>query len=265
MYPFFRKATISVVLIAICHFVVGCGAHQLHRAQDSFNQAARIEARVSFETLSDDADPLEGTPQALGNYRLALALTNDALEKYDSSLKKDQLYGTALMLKALCQWRIAALERESDAEEIRRIVAGIENLVENQGIKLGTRDRVLLKALPGLHEHELGRLQNDPQKAERLFKSALSTLELALEQVNPPRDHPVQAYIRLSQMRILRAWRWTAYPHRPRDSDELTRWNEAWNRSYETYRKAVAPLMEANRGLRERVKEMDHVFGWDGQ
>jgi len=262
MSPTIRKTTFFVVLFLV---VVGCGAHRLHQAQDSYNQAAMIEARVSFEAQGSEGDPLEGSPQALRNYRLALALTNEALQKYDDSLRKDQLYGTALMLKALCQWRVAALDQESDPDEVREIVARIENLIQNDGVKLGTRDRVLLKALPGLHEHDLALLQSDPQKAGRLFKSALSTLELALDQVNPPRDHAVRAYIRLSQMRTLRAWRWTAYPHRPRDSAELTRWNEEWNRSYETYRKALAPLMEANRGLREQVEEMDHVFGWDGQ
>ena len=262
MYPILRKTSILIFILLVA---AGCGAHRLHQAQDSFNAASRIEAQVSLEDAQATGDPLDGDLQALRSYRVALALTNEALDKYDKSLKEDDLYGTALMLKALCQWRIAALDRDTDPQEIRQIVAEIENRIAAGQVTLGTRDRVLLKALPGLHEHELGLQQDDPQKAGRLFESALSTLENALDQINPPQDHPVRAYIRLAQMRSLRAWRWVDYVNRPSGGNALTQWHQDWNSKYQNYRNALVPLMAANPGLRARVETMDHDFGYEPQ
>lgn len=259
MKPIIRRTAIAFLLLVVA---VGCGAHRLKQAQDSYNEAARIEARVSFEEMEATGDPLEGGPQALQNYRVALALTDEALEKYAESLKKDQLYGTALMLKALSQWRIAALDKEADKIKVRKIVTDIENRIQEEKITLGTRDRVLLKALPGLREHALGLQQSDPKKAERLFKSALETLERSLSEVRPPADHPVRAYIRLAQMRTIRAWRWVEFPNRPKGIEELTEWNKNWNAKYVVYRNELAPLMKANLGLQLRVKKMDDGFGY---
>ncbi|UCE64157.1 MAG: hypothetical protein JSU59_03160 [Nitrospirota bacterium] len=254
------RRTGIVFLLLIVAF--GCGAHRLKQAQDSYNEAARIEVMVSFEEVEPIGDPLKGDAQALRNYRLALALTDEALEKYPTSLKKDQLYGTALMLKALCQWRIVALDKEAGQERVREIVTDIEGRLGSEEITLGTRDRVLLKALPGLREHALGMQQSDPKKAGDLFDSSLETLENSLATVNPPADHPVRAYIRLAQMRTLRAWRWVEFPNRPNNLEERKKWNENWNERYAAYRTKLAPLMEANRGLRDRVEKMDKDFGY---
>ena len=128
---------------------------------------------------------------------------------------------------------------------------------------LGTRDKVLLRALPGLREHALGLQQSDPKKAQRFFESALSTLEKSLSDVNPPEDHPVRAYIRLAQMRTLRAWRWVEFPNRPKDLEKRKEWNDKWNARYVDYRNKLAPLMEANRGLRAWVENMDKDFGYE--
>lgn len=262
MYHIIRKTAVVFLLLLVA---IGCGAHRLKQAQDSYNEAAFIEAQVSFEEVEPTGDPLQGEAQALQNYRVALALTDEALEKHAENLRKDRLYGTALMLKALCQWRIAALDKEADHEKVREIVTDIEGRVEKEEITLGTRDRVLLKALPGLREHALALQQSDPKKAGALFDSALITLEEALTKVNPPTDHPVRAYIRLAQMRTLRAWRWVEYPNRPKDLEERAKWNEEWNKRYEVYREKLAPLMEANRGLRARVEKMDVDFGYEAK
>lgn len=259
MHHIIRRIGIAFLLLIVA---VGCGAHRLKQGQDSYNEAARIEARVSFEEMGPTGDPLEGGPQALQNYRVALALTDEALEKYAESLKKDQLYGTALMLKALSQWRIAALDKEADEIKVREIVTDIEDRIQKEKITLGTRDRVLLKALPGLREHALGLQQSDPNKAERLFKSALETLERSLSDVQPPADHPVRAYIRLAQMRTLRAWRWVEFPNRPKNPEGRKKWHKNWNAKYVVYRNELAPLMKANRGLRARVQKMDTDFGY---
>jgi hypothetical protein len=252
---------ISITLLVLVAFY-GCGAHQLRQAQDSYNTAARIEEQLSFEELTPAGDPLEGASQALQNYRVALSLTDEALNRYAKSLKQDQLYGTGLILKALCQWRIAALQEDADKEKIQKIVGEIENRVQQEGIKLGTRDQVLLKALPGLYEHERGLQQHDPKIAARYFESALETLDNALREVKPPEDHPVRAYVHLAQLRTVRAWRWVEYPNRPKQMDQLKQWHDDWIRKYTFYRDKIAPLMDANRGLQSLVKNMDVIFGF---
>lgn len=265
MYSIIRSTGIAFLLLVVA---IGCGAHRLKQAQDSYNEAARIELQVSFEDREPTGNLFEGDSQALRNYQVALALTDEALNEYAKSLKDDKLYGTALMLKALCQWRIAALDEKADREAIRKIVNETKKLSKDKGITLGTRDRVLLKALPGLHEHAVGLQQSDPEKAVNFFESALETLGQALRTEKPPPDHPVRAYIRLAQMRTLRASRWVQYPNRPNndpqtDVDEETEWLESWNKRYEVYRKKLAPLMLTNRGLKKMVEKMDNDFGYD--
>jgi hypothetical protein len=258
MQHIIRRTAVAILLLIVA---TGCGAHRLKQAQDSYNEAARIEAQVSFQEVEPAGDPLEGDVQALRNYRVALALTDEALEKYEKSLVKDQLYGTALMLKALCEWRVAALDQDADAETVRKLVNEIEIHVEEKKIVLGTRDKVLLKALPGLREHALG-LHAEPEKAKRLFKSSLATLDNALSDVQPPEDHPVRAYIHLAQLRTLRAWRWIEYPDRPEDAVELKKWFEDWNKRYEEYRDKLVPLVRANPGLKAYVEKIDKDFGY---
>jgi hypothetical protein len=254
---------IGIVLL-LAFVTAGCGAHRLKEAQDSFNQAAAIEAGSSLEQEQSGGDPLVGDPQAINNYRMALALTDEALDEHADSLAEDKLYGTALMLKALTSWRIAALDQDADTADVRTIVAQIEALAEEQEIVLGTRDRVLLKALPGLHEHALGLQESDPKKAGRLFESALSTLDQALKDGQPPEDHPVRVYIRLAQLRTVRAWRWVSYPDRPPNSkrEELKNWNLDWNQRYRTYSDPLIPLMYSNPGLCTRVRNQDKKFGY---
>jgi hypothetical protein len=260
MNQIIQRTWIALLVIVV---MFGCGVHRLKQAQDSYNQAAQIEAQLSFEEIEPTADPLEGASQALRNYRIALSLTDEALEKHAENLKKDHLYGTALMLKALCQWRVAALDEEADQDKIREIIDDIDKRVKQKYITLGTRDKVLLRALPGLREHALGLHQSDPKKAKHLFESALSTLEESLSSVNPPEDHPVRVYIRLAQMRTLRAWRWIEFPNRPKDLAKRKNWNDEWNAKYVVYRNRLVSLMQANRGLRARVETMDNDFGYE--
>jgi len=166
MYAINRKIWIFILAVFL---MSGCGTHQLKQAQDSYNEAARIEARISFEDSKPAGNLLEESSQALSNYYIALSLVNEAIGKYTKDLEQDRLYGTALMLKALCEWRIAAMDETADQSRPQKIIQDIDRLVKEKKIVLGTRDRVLLKALPGLHEHALGLQQSNPDNAGRFF------------------------------------------------------------------------------------------------
>ena len=256
-----RRILLGLLILLL---VAGCGTHRLRQAQDAFNGAAQLEAQSTIENEDATGDPLLEIPQALSQYRIALALTEEALTDYGDRLQSERLYGTALMIKALCLWRIGALDENADKEAVAEIVTDIENRARESSIVLGTRDRVLLHALPGLREHALGLQTKDPERAAAFFESALETLETSLTG-EVPADHPVRIYIRLSQMKSLRAWRWVAYPNRPNVPTELKDWLQAWLTKYDVYRKRLEPFMEANRGLKQRVNEMDEVFGWQAK
>jgi hypothetical protein len=243
-------AVVSLLLLA------GCGAHKLSQAQDRFNAAARLEA-----SAAELRNPSVDGSNALQNYRIALSLSEEALESYGSSLKQDKLYGTALVLKALCEWRIAALDADADAEKIKRVAAWANKKAAEEGITLGTRDRVLLAALPGFREQTLAGRETDPEKRSALYASALETLDLALSNTKPPSDHPVRIYIRLFQMRTVRAWRWADYATRPTEPSKRTQWLEKFKERYLKYRNALAPFLAADDALYAEVRKMDREIG----
>jgi len=255
MHQIIRKTVMSLLLVVL---VAGCGAHRLHQAQEMYNQAAQIEAQASLEDGEATGDPLD--VQALHQYRLARSLADEALDKHGRDLRADQLYGTALVLKALCEWRIAALDENVDSAAVREIVAGIGERAEAEEIALGTRDRVLLAALPGLTEHARGLREPDPQRAGALFESALETMENALTAVDPPADHPVRIYIRLAQLRTLRAWSHVAYDDPPPGMDE-DRWDQLWIARYRKYRDRLESLRGANPRVEQLLRKMDFDFG----
>jgi hypothetical protein len=253
MYRIIRRTWIAIVLVVI---TTGCGAHQLKQAQDSYNEAARIEAQASIEADQAKQDPLV-TQSLLHDYRIAQSLTKEALEKHETSLRQDQLYGTALMLNALCEWRIVALDESvKSTETVKQIVEVIKERVEAEQITLGTRDRVLVEALPGLAEHALGSREPDPDKAGRLFESALETLENSLKDVKPPADHPVRIYVNLAQLRTIIAWADVASKQLPSGPDK------DWIARYERYRKPLEPMAEQDPRLKRLLAQLDREFGY---
>ena len=253
------RSMLRPLVLAALLLAAACGAHRLSQAQDSFNEAARLEAQAAQLT-----SPITDSSQALQNYRIALSLTEQALGKYGDSLKKDKLYGTALVLNALCQWRIAALDENANVDKIKAVVARAEQLAKDQQITLGTRDRVLLQALPGFREHALAQRERDRARAKDLYESSLETLDNALTKVNPPPDHPIRIYIRLFQMRTVRAWRWAEFPSRPKvPVTAKIEWLEKFKKRYLKYRAHLKPLIAANDELYREVHSMDEEIGVD--
>jgi len=68
MNQIIQRTWIALLVVAL---MFGCSVHRLKQAQDSYNQAAQIEAQLSFEETEPTADPLEGASQALRNYRIS--------------------------------------------------------------------------------------------------------------------------------------------------------------------------------------------------
>jgi hypothetical protein len=210
-------ACLALALLAL----TSCAAVSLREAQDAFNAAVAAESAQREAGMVGDGG-LSTHVSALGDYRAALFAIDQQLGSGTEELREQQLLGTAYMLKALCLWRIAdladlaeqpnATDGHTDALDALRTTIQAE--YDAQRIVLGTRDRVLLAALPGLRDHDRGlraTALEGPGSAAAWFGSAVATLEDALLTVDPPKGHPVRIYVWLAQLSSLRAWQAAAF------------------------------------------------------
>ncbi len=220
-----------ILWLFVLWLTAGCAAKTLRDAQDHFNKGAEVELRAMDRSLLSDnpaANPGDAF-SALNEYRLAGSEANALLEEESTTLKEDKLLGATYMLKAMALWRISDLEgntlergESSGAEkpapgitnsrqELLAVLSTITELQRKQEIRLGTRDRVLHKALYGFYDHDGGRAENDYSKARDWFKSAYKRLEAALADNTVPLRHPIRVYVGSAQLRTLAAWNLALY------------------------------------------------------
>ena len=209
-----KKYTI-ILLIIFSSTIAGCTTRHIRDAQDSFNKAAKIENEITLQSYKYVIPSLESTDYsiALAEYKQALLLLEKELEDNRSKLESENLLGTVYMLEILSLWRIMDLER--DVTEDVGYLDNLENKFvslqldisksqkENK-VMLGTRDKVLFAALPGLFDHDKGMRATDLSTSKRMFSSAYEVLDESVKIA--PRDHPVRIYIRFSQLQTLTAW-----------------------------------------------------------
>ncbi len=222
---------IAALLISFGFLVLtGCEtAGYIRSAQNHFNQAAQQENQLlakSLDAYQAGADA-SSTASALSDYKMALSLVDRAIEENSEKLRQEKLLGTAYMIKAMSLWRIsdlngtppAILEPPSDpppaensvfsSPERKELIVLIPTIKRElsdpqQPITLGTRDQVMLKALPGLLDHDRGRLANSLDRADAFFTSAYNVLREAGG--DAPKDHPVHLYIVMAQLQTLNSW-----------------------------------------------------------
>lgn len=228
-----RTATkiIAALLITLVFLVIaGCeSARYIRNAQNHFNQAAQQENQLLAKSLAayQAGADASGTSSALTDYKMALSLVDRAIKENRAKLRQEKLLGTAYMIKAMSLWRISDLNgTPPDMLESPSVGSSVENSVmssperkelmllipaikrelsDNQPpITLGTRDRVMLIALPGLLDHDRGRLVTSLDRADAYFASAYKVLREAAGAA--PADHPVHLYLVMAQLQTLNAW-----------------------------------------------------------
>src|SRR5688572_9268208 len=129
----------SLALLAL--IIAGCAStNRLREAQDAFNQAAAAENTLRFDAKASDAVTSLGAVRS--GYASAL-LSLDKLEnsKDESRLRNDGLWGTALTLKALTQWRLGQFDKAIATAELAKQSASDQTY---------PRDQAIVAALPGL-------------------------------------------------------------------------------------------------------------------
>jgi hypothetical protein len=171
---------------------VGCaGVNRLREAQEAFNQAAAAENRLRFDRV--DADGTEGIvlvdlTAARGGYTSALVSLEKMAPGDVAQLKRDGLWGNALTLKALAEWRLGLYDKaRATADEAQRTA----------GDQMHPRDRALLEALPGLIKNDEAYrkiyAQRPLPEVEGLLREAVADVQRARGAVE--KTHPVQLYL----------------------------------------------------------------------
>lgn len=222
------SAALAVTLVFL--LISGCeSARYIRSAQNHFNQAARQENQLLAKSLAayQAGADASGASSALADYKMALSLVDRAIRENRAKLRQEKLLGTAYMIKAMSLWRISDLNgtppdllespsaaspvknsvmSSAEREELMLLIPTIQReLSENQPpITLGTRDRVMLIALPGLLDHDRGRLAQSLDRADAFFASAYEVLGKAAGAA--PADHPVKLYLVMAQLQTLNAW-----------------------------------------------------------
>lgn len=208
-----RWAHVLVVLLVVAS--LGCAARHIREAQSAFNEAARAENEQRAHALSGGSPLLDSSSAAAG-YRLSLDLLEVELAQHEEKLREEKLLGTALVLKALCLWRLADLEDDEQASsDLSTTLQRIEQEQTSGTLALGTRDRVLVSALDGLRDHDRGLRASNLDEAADNFSSAVTVLDQALANGRLPPNHPVRVYLQLSQLASLRAWQAAVYEFEP--------------------------------------------------
>jgi hypothetical protein len=196
----FRSRVIAGVSLATAAiFLAGCvSINRLREAQDSFSRAAAAENSARFE--GNPADAAASLASVPAGYASALLSLNKLEPKDRQSLQQDGLWGTALTLKALCQWRLGQYSQAISS------AAEAQSTATNQ---IYPRDQAILTALPGLIKTDQAYakiLGNAPlQDVEDLLigpNGAIADVEKA--RANTDKDHPVQIYLIQAQLAAYR-------------------------------------------------------------
>lgn len=193
----------GLTIVLLVALAAGCASvNRLRDAQDAFNQAAAAENALRFDTKA--ADAATSLLSVRGGYTKALV----SLEKLENTkeqrqLSRDGLWGTALTLKALTQWRLGQFEGAITNAELARTAAGDQ---------IYPRDLAILIALPGLVKTDQAYYKiihttrtNELAEVEAMLvgpSGAVADIENAHTQVD--KDHPVQVYLLQAQLAAYR-------------------------------------------------------------
>ncbi len=188
----------TLILIAV--LTAGCTAvNHLRDAQEAFNQGAEAEnaQRLAGSSPKEALASLTAVRTSYASALLSLDKLSDSDKK---SLREDGLLGTALTLRALCQWRLSFYDKA---------LATAAEATSSVPEQIYPRDHALLLALPGLIKTDQAydkilRKESFDDVKQLLVGSngAVANLQTARGAVG--RDHPVQSYLIQAQLAAYR-------------------------------------------------------------
>lgn len=251
----------SLACAALALLLAGCpSARHIRAAQDAFNDAARSENDLRAAAFTG-SEPVEASAAA-ADYREAVALVDAELTEHAADLATEQLLGNALMLKALSLWRLTDLEEsEADRAALDQTLIQLDRLATDQPTAFGTRDRVLIRALPGLRDHDHGLRAGTLDQASGYFTSAYVVLDRALTDDPPPPNHPVRVYVRLAQLAALRAYVAAVFRFAPADTPARQARLDAIFTCAQYSAAQLKPVARADQELTQTVQQMNTALG----
>jgi tetratricopeptide (TPR) repeat protein len=201
-----HRVLFAAVAVFVIVSVSACTGYlkDYRRAQDQFNAAADADnkARLDYDLKQDEQ---QGSSAALSgaraNYALAYKEISKLVDDNADDLKKDQLYGSALSMKALCEWRLGRF-----TQAVATADAAVGQLEPKAS---GSRDLAVMTALPGMIRIEEGYRQalqpgGDYDHIKGLFTAGLKKISEARNTVDA--KHPVQLYLMSAQLAGYRNW-----------------------------------------------------------
>jgi hypothetical protein len=208
---FFPPCRIALALLSLL-LLAGCGARHLQQAQDRFNAAASDETRMSPTGDLSYTSPagLNVYAPALSNYKIALSLLDKELKDNKAELDSDKLTGVAVALRCMTLWRISDLDppglsKTVTVKDVKDCALGAQADAQAGKFTLGTRDRLLLAALPAFIDADQARLQTNYPDKSKGFRDSYVVVDDVIK--SEPSDHDVKFYLHLVQVRTLRSWR----------------------------------------------------------
>lgn len=199
----------SVLLLGLLLALPACqSTNRLREAQDAFNAAATLDNRSQLAELRLSSAPgtlpagwnqspgakLDGEVVGAASSRAGYAASLLSLQNLSSDdvskLKEDKLWGTALTLKALAQWRLGQFDDAlNTVREAEKSASG----------QIYPRDAALLTALPGLIEIDYACAQLPAFKANPT--NATGVLDTWRRRLVAPKSTPPSAIEQLRQAR----------------------------------------------------------------
>lgn len=214
---FLRLLIILIVLFTLAACNGLGGARRLRDAQDAFNEGARLENHLRYESAftqyglsvknqNEISVPSVDRPEQ--HYAAALEILASIREPEEKELENDKLLGTKLTLEALCQWKLG---RGTAAISLAN--AALTNL----GAESEPRDWVIARALPGLviNDEAYAKIpdsfttENEGQFADveqRLLTADKSAIFYINEAGKQAKDRPIEIWLLQVELSIYANW-----------------------------------------------------------
>ena len=207
-----------LVLWIIVFTLTGCqGAQKLRNAQDAFNDGARMENKLLYESAfkqyglnvnrqNDIVAPSVGRPEQ--HYAAALEILESIGAPESAELEKDKLLGTKLTLEALCQWKLGR-----GTQAILLAQTALDHLdAENE-----PRDWVIAQLLPALviNDQAYARIPNafdgkDQSKFDdienRLLTADRSAKTYIDKATGRAKDRPIEIWLLQVELSLYSTW-----------------------------------------------------------
>ena len=200
-----KLSVLTMLIGSILFLLTGCEyLNQFSKAQHYFNMAAAAENRQKFIPSDPDGAVKAVTINEIRtNYSLAHTYISKLVSNNASKLASDGLMGSALSMKALCEWRLGrydeALITSQLALEQQRLEGGMRG-----------RDLAVMTALPGLvkadqaYGHSISNAVKNYAEIKRLLDGAITDITNAQQAVDD--YHPVQSYLQMAKVAVYRTW-----------------------------------------------------------